>query len=251
MNDKAPAQEAWDSGHGVGVALAGVTNPGPITIADDRVTGPQHRDWLLGLAAGIQAAIGATLAERAGEVNALYAQLPEGEWGSEEIGVLANWLAENGYDVAADREDSEEGPAPVTGLRGGVTELEVRNVAGLCAAFVPLMDRSTAERLLGEADDAEASPLPAGERDTRGLVIQQHTDSMTRAITAERLYRITRHETFYRVALESQSHTCEACGMQFGHTPYTERGLPFCCEPCATTGSTRRSCPACSARVTS
>ncbi len=44
------------------------------------------------------------LAVRAPEIGELLARLPRGEWGSGELGTLANWLAEHGYDIGDEEE---------------------------------------------------------------------------------------------------------------------------------------------------
>lgn len=50
---------------------------------------------MAGELAGLAAALLADLDQFA-------AQLPRGDWGSDELGTLANWLTEHGYDVGAD-----------------------------------------------------------------------------------------------------------------------------------------------------
>lgn len=39
------------------------------------------------------------------DLDELAASLPRGDWGADELGTLANWLGEHGYDIGGEDED--------------------------------------------------------------------------------------------------------------------------------------------------
>jgi hypothetical protein len=110
------------------------------------------------------------LAQRAPEVSALLASLdPSGEWGSDEIGTLANWLTDNGFDVPDP--DDDDGPEyQVLDRAGAYTALVLAGIpAGPATLALDQLDSGGAIEITPEWDGKR--PVTVTHHVTKGLYL--------------------------------------------------------------------------------
>lgn len=78
------------------------------------------------------------------ELDQLVAQLPRGDWGSDELGTLANWLQEHGYAVGSDPDEVDCGPGSGDAdYDEAAQQQRERELAGMgCTAETPCAERA-------------------------------------------------------------------------------------------------------------
>jgi hypothetical protein len=111
------------------------------------------------------------LAQRAPEIMQLLAQLnPSGEWGADEIGTLANWLTDNGFDVP-DPDDDDDGPEyQVLNRTGAYTALVLAGIpAGPASLALDQLDSGGAVEITPEWDGKR--PVTVTHHVTEGLYL--------------------------------------------------------------------------------